>query len=110
MDEKLRTIAGFIAIAASILFALIPFDRSRIRAAWAKGLFVAVGIVGVFVSVTQSVVYDHWVARTEGIARIIPLLREGLIGFALGLITALILSDQLRGSKRASQTTDGPAA
>ena len=109
MRENIEVIASCIASVASILFALIPLDRSRLRAGWAKALFVTIGIVSVVLSVTNLVLIERWVVPVKETARTIHEVNRMLDGFALGLIFSLILSRQLFGSKRGSQETEATA-
>ena len=107
MRENIKIIAHCIALIASILFALIPLDQSRLRAGWAKTLFVLIGIAGVLVSVTNLLLIERWIVPAKETVRSIHEVNRVLDGYALGLIFALILSRQLRGSKRSSQATNG---
>ena len=109
VDGK-KIIAECIALAASIIFALVPFFRSRLRAGWANAIFITVGIVGVLVAGTELVIALRWIVPARETIRTIHQTKGLLCGFALGLIVALILSQQLIGSKRNSQERHGTAA
>ncbi len=93
---------SIIVLVASPLFALIPLKQSRVRASWAKIIFVAVGVVGLVLSATKLVVMAHWVEPSAEATRSFHQLRVLLCGFALGLMAALILSRQILGEKRTS--------
>jgi hypothetical protein len=89
---NIEPIPPALALLASVVFALIPLQRARVRAAWAKAIFPMVAIVGVALSSVRLVN----LRPPAGFQQVRPL----LCGFALGLIVALILSRQLLGQKR----------
>src|SRR5713101_4843350 len=88
------------ALMASIAFILIPVDRSRFRAEWTNVLFVIAGIVGVLVTGTKLLLLLNCIVPSSETAGMIHQVRVLLCGFARGLISALILSRQLLGSKQ----------
>jgi hypothetical protein len=100
MNQGFDIVVQSVALIASIIFLLLPMDRSRSRAAWANALFVTVGIVGVFVSGTKLLLILHWIEPSISAVRTIGQARTLLCGFALGLILALIISGQLIGKKQ----------
>src|SRR5947208_2880341 len=92
---NMEPIPPLVAFLACVIFALVPLERARIRATWAKAIFPVVGVIGALSSVRLL----------ENAGRLVPSprfqqMRGLLCGFALGLIVALILSRQLLGQKR----------
>jgi len=100
MDANFENVARCIALIASIVFALLPLDQSRVRAVWAKVVLLTVGIVGVLVTGAESLLVLHWIVPSKDAMRTIHQAKVALCGFAVGLILALILSKQLLGTKR----------
>jgi hypothetical protein len=80
-------------------YGLLPFDKKRIRACWAKVVFVISAFIGIAKGVIGLGSDLGWV--TVG-AKANWFLLYGASGLLLGLILSLILSGQLRGSKRES--------
>lgn len=78
-----------------------PFERKRIRTRWAKAILVCVGILGVAKSMACLSLDAGWYVFSESQRYLIDdAVRLVYDGFALGAIFALILSGQLRGTKR----------
>ena len=100
MRGNLEIVVTCTAFVAALVFMLLPLDRSRLRAAWAKAAFVIVGVVGVLLTGTKLLVALSWVVPSRESSETIHQARALLCGLALGLILALVLSRQLAGSKR----------
>jgi hypothetical protein len=93
---NMEPIPPLLALLASVVFALVPLHRARVRAAWAKALFPLVGIIGVVLSSARMLANGGTLVPSARFQQVSVL----LCGFALGLIVALILSRQLLGQKR----------
>jgi hypothetical protein len=104
MNKVLELLPHCIAFVASFVFVLLPLDRSRVRASWAKAILVTVGMVGVLVTATNSLMVLQWFVPSPEAAKIIHQTKTLAEGFAVGLIFALVLSRQLVGSKQGIQT------
>jgi len=100
-------VADFLIIAGCLFFATIPLQRARVRASWAKCLFVIVGIFGVAVGTAMLVLDRRWFVPSEKSLWAIHGWVMASNGFVLGLISALLLSGQVRGTKQIrNQQTD----
>jgi hypothetical protein len=91
---------NLIQIVGYASFAYAPFQKNRIRKAWAKKVFILISIVGV-IKGSVGLAYDSgWF--TLGInAR--HLLHDYLTmtgGFLIALILLLVVSGQIKGEKR----------
>ena len=95
-----KTIIDAVLIVASILFVAIGFDRSSVRAGWAKVLFILVSLAGITLAVSHLLEDNGLIVLTKDAVRTLYHFRLLLRGFALGLILALIASQQLLGTKR----------
>jgi len=78
-----------------------PFERKRSRTLWAKVLLVCIGILGVAKGIAclslDAGWYDFSASHRYLVDDTVRLVYDG---FALGAVFALILSGQLRGTKR----------
>jgi hypothetical protein len=108
MHGNLEILEQGVAFIASIIFALIPLHRSRVRTGWAVALFVIVGIVGVMVAGMKLLMLGGWIVPSSMTAGRIQQARVFLCGVAVGAIGALVLSSQLFGSTR--EQTNGTTA
>ena len=97
------TLTHGVALVASLAFLLVPLDRARPRAVWAKAVIVAVGSLGVLVSGAELLFHTRWGNSSRELLAWFRATKGFLCGFALGLIAALILSGQLAGVQRRSQ-------
>lgn len=96
MNDTDIWLASLIIVVCAIL-AFIPLDKSRTRARWAKTLFLCVAAVGIFMGICEILIHTH-VIRSEPLHRSMHSLR----GFCIGLLVALVVSGQLKGSKKTS--------
>ena len=85
-------IPSLLALLASVVFGLLPLERARVRATWAKVIFPVVGLIGVSLTSVRLLRLKPPPEFQQA--------RPLLGGFVLGLIAALILSRQLLGQKR----------
>ena len=88
---NIERILPSLALCASVVFGLIPLQRARVRATWAKVIFPCIGLIGVFLASARLL-------RLRPPPRFQEM-KPLLCGFALGLIVALIVSRQLLGQK-----------
>ncbi len=99
-------IVDWIFIVGFAFFIGIPFDKKRIRASWAKLVFVAGGIIGVADGAVRLTLDMRWFVLASdasyGVHRVLNF-TEGML---LGFISSLIFSRQLHGTKAA---VDRPA-
>ena len=78
-----------------------PLERKRDRTRWAKAVLVCIGILGVAKGIACLSLDAGWYVFSESRRYLIDDgVRLVYDGFALGAIFALILSGQLRGTKR----------
>jgi hypothetical protein len=88
--NAIHMILHFVYLAGAILFIVAPFDRSRVRAPWARWVIWTVAALVLVLAV------DGFASDLE----ILPYrLLSGVRGFVLGLLFALIVSGQLSGRK-----------
>jgi hypothetical protein len=86
----IHTVLHFIYLVGAICFIVFPFDRSRVRAPWARWVFWTVAAIILVLAVDGF---------AENLQLLRPVLQSSLRGFVLGLLFALIVSGQLSGRK-----------
>ena len=95
MDE----IIHFIYLGAAASFAVMPFKRSRERAAWARWIFISVAAVFLLLAVCGlSVDFQYWQPTEHGRQNLVHYL-DGARGFLLGCVFVLLVTGQLFGKK-----------
>ncbi|MDB6125402.1 MAG: hypothetical protein JWQ71_4395 [Pedosphaera sp.] len=101
MDINPPILANAVIIGCSILFALFPFDKRRIRASWAKYVFLAFSVLGFLVGVANLALRLHLVVLDQESVGPVNVVLVGMMGMAIGLAFTLVVSGQLTGAKRA---------
>jgi hypothetical protein len=89
-----------IIIAGCAYLAFIPFDKKRIRARWAKLAFAICAVSGIARGVIGLAWDSNWIRLGNDAGRLFDDYLYMGSGVILGFIFSLILSGQLRGSKR----------
>jgi hypothetical protein len=90
-----------IGCAGLIVAPFPPFERKRDRTRWAKVLLVCIGILGFAKGVACLSLDAGWYVFSESHRYLIDdTFRLVYDGLALGAFFALILSGQMRGTKR----------
>jgi hypothetical protein len=89
-----------IIIAGCAILGFVPFDKKRIRAAWAKLAFGIIAVVGI-VSGSMRLAWDSgWFTLGTEASRRLDNYLYMVSGVVLGFLFSLILSGQLTGTKR----------
>ena len=84
-----------IFLIGAICVALFPFDRSRIRAPWARWAFFTIAALTLFMGISGvGADLRLWPSPNYSGGHL-----SAIRGFILGLFFALIVSGQLRGRK-----------
>ncbi|HEY1718164.1 MAG TPA: hypothetical protein VGH42_07695 [Verrucomicrobiae bacterium] len=96
-------ITDCVIIISSTCFFFVPFSRKRLRANWAKLLFIIGGIDGIIVGGTYFIFDIHWTAPPSHAFHVVL---NYLSGIFLGLIMSLTVSGQLDGTKVAVDEND----
>jgi len=97
-------VTDYVIIAGFAYLAFIPFDKKHIRARWAKSVFAICAVVGITKGVVDLAWHLKWfVFGSEGNRRLEDCL-FGASGLLLGFLFSLILSGQLKGTKRPTNT------
>ena len=95
MDE----IIHFIYLGAAVSFVVLPFKRSRQRAAWARWIFLTVAAVFLILAACGlSVDFQFWQPTALG-RRNLEHYLDGARGFLLGCVYVLFVTGQLFGKK-----------
>ena len=90
-------------IVCGIAFASINLDKGRLRARWAKCVFIMTGILASLQGFFRIALVLHWVQLpSEASHRQMHVFLIGIGGAALGMIFALIVSGELLGKKSPS--------
>jgi hypothetical protein len=90
-------------VIGGVCWIFIPFERKRVRAQWAKAVFVSMGILGFVKGITCLFLDAHWSDFSEVNHNLIDnVIRFMYNGFFLGVVLSLILSGQFRGVKKQS--------
>jgi type III secretory pathway component EscT len=77
---------------------VLPFQKKRERARWAKLAIVISGLLGITDGVLSLLVDVHWFDRSS--LHGIYVMRHVIEGLMLGFMFSLILAGQMLGSKR----------
>jgi hypothetical protein len=106
MDK--RIILDCVLIVGFAFFGFYPCDRNRVRAPWAKIVFLICGIIGV----ARGAIALAWDLGWFSLGRAAGYKLDGLLnhfidGLLLGFILSLILSRQLLGTKKSSDAALG---
>ena len=96
----IHTICNYLIIAGSIAFGLIPLDKKRIHAPWAKRVFIIAAIIGVIDGSVELAWDMDWFSLSSGGSRLLEAVLHMVGGLVLGFIFSLILSGQLLGTKQ----------
>ena len=80
------------------------FDKKRIRAPWAKLVFVLVSIIGVAKAFVQLGIDFSWFTVSHGAGYLLNDYVSMTGGLLVGFLFALIFSGQLNGKKQPSIT------
>jgi len=94
-----RVVVNLIIVVGSICFGFFPLDRKRIRARWAKGIFVLIGLIGCAMGAVRVALEMHWLQLSDHNDYVIHTMLSEVGGLLLGFIFSLILSGQLLGTK-----------
>ena len=89
---------------ASGCFALIPLDRKRIRARWAKFVLVLIGVLGVSKGMGHLTLHKGWLHLSSQGVHMVTTVLTHLGGLSLGFILSLIFSGQLLGTKASTES------
>jgi hypothetical protein len=96
MNERFVHIIYF---GSAVAFVVVPFQRSRSRAAWARRIFFT--IAGLFMVLAVSGIsldFELW-NPSRRLRFDLPRYFEGLRGFLLGCFFVLLVSGELLGKK-----------
>ncbi len=77
-----------------------PLSRTRRRARWANCAFVAAGLIGISAETLSLMILMEWLSLSLLARREIDRVLHYTYGLLLLIIFALIVSGQLRGTKR----------
>jgi hypothetical protein len=103
---NLSIIFNCTAIVGFAYLALVVFDRKRVRAPWAKSVFVICSIVGIVAGVIGLAWDLGWFFLASEATRRL----EGFLSFAHGLsvgfLFSLIFSGQFTGAKNPQRETE----
>jgi hypothetical protein len=100
-----------IGIVGFILFIIFPFDKRRIRAQWAKFVFVISGLLGIIMLAVYMMLDTRClVIHNQTTYKIVHMELAQTGGIILGFIFSLIFSGQLTGTKRTPNTALEPTA
>jgi hypothetical protein len=98
---KTQILVDWVFIIGSVWWAFIPFQKKRVRASWAKAVFVSMGVFGFVKGISCLILDTHWQDFSETNRDLIGnVIRFMSNGFFLGAVLALILSGQFLGVKR----------
>jgi hypothetical protein len=88
-----------IAITGFVCLVFLPFISKRIRPRWAKGLFFAIGLIGIACYSMKFALNAHWlVVSASNSYRLLDFL-SFINGLLLGWTTALFFSGQVMGKR-----------
>ena len=79
---------------------LFPFSRTRRRARWANCAFVATGLIGITAETVSLMLMMEWLSLSRAASDEVYRVLHYTYGLLLVIIFALIVSGQLRGTKR----------
>jgi hypothetical protein len=107
MHFNLTTLAHLTLAVLGCFFPFIVFDKSRIRALWAKWSFMMIGLFCAIIGVVKIAASFGWIHFTTEIS----IWREKYIlasmgGFVLGLFFTIIISGELLGKKITSPANE----
>ena len=97
-----------IFIAGFALYCLAPFEKKRIRARWAKLVFIVCSVLGIAKGVVGLAWDLNWFSLGSDASRLLDSSRSMVSGLLLGFIFSLIFSGQLLGKKRVSDSNQPP--
>ena len=95
-----RIVIDCALIVLFVVFGLFPFDKTRLRAPWARSLFLLVATIGVSWELFHLAMHLRVFAPGIDSSRPILVVSSGIGGLLLGFVVALIISGQLLGKRQ----------
>jgi len=95
-----RTLVDCALILLFVVFGLIPFDKGRLRAPWARLVFLLVAAIGLLWALFHLAMHLRAFAPAIDSSRPRLVVSSAVGGLLLGLVVSLILSGQLLGKSR----------
>jgi|SRR5450755_1626653 len=88
-----------IQIVAALFFFAIPFEQSRRRADWARGVFVLTALLVLLTGIIDFLRHRAFWMPSLGVQQFFLAIVPTLRGVAFGLILSLIFSGELLGQR-----------
>ena len=98
--DSTRVVLKCAIIVGFVCMTLFPLSRTRRRARWANCAFVAAGLIGIIAETLSLIILMGWLSLSLPARDEIDRVLHHTYGLLLLVICALILSGQLRGTKR----------
>jgi hypothetical protein len=89
-------------------YAFIPFDKKRLRARWAKVVFIVSAVIGIARGMVGLAWDLNWFVLGSEASRWLDSYLYMVGGLLLGFIFSLIFSGQLVGAKRVGDSKGSP--
>src|SRR6266511_922632 len=100
--DSTRVVLKCAVIVGFACMTLFPLSRTRRRARWANCAFVAAGLIGITAETVSLMILMGWLSLSLTARGEIDRVLHYTYGLLLVMIFALIVSGQLRGTKRKS--------
>jgi len=97
---NINIVIDCIFIGGFLFYAFVPFDKKRIRARWAKAVFLVSAVIGIAKGVVGLAWDMGWFALGTEASRRLDAWLYMAGGLLLGFIFSLIFSGQLVGMKK----------
>jgi hypothetical protein len=91
-----------VMIAGNVCFVLDSFSKKRVRAPWAKLIYLVTGIIGIIVGGIHIALDAHWLAFSTNTTYGVNIFLQNLGGIWIGFIVSLFVSRQIEGTKIAA--------
>jgi hypothetical protein len=88
-----------VMIAGNACFVFDSFSKNRIRARWAKLIYLVAGIMGIIVGGIHLALDAHWFAFSTNTIYGVNIFLQNLGGIWMGFIISLFVSRQMEGTK-----------
>ncbi len=98
--DSTRVVLKCAIITGFVCMTLFPLSRTRRRARWANCAFVAAGLIGITAETLSLMILMGWLSLSLSARGEIDRVLHYTYGLLLLIIFALIVSGQLRGTKR----------
>jgi hypothetical protein len=95
-----------VKLAGCAILAFAPLDKRRIRAKWAKSLFVLIGVIGVISNVCGLMWERGQFTLGKSASYRFDMLLHLSSGLIIGFLLSLVFSGELAGKKLPPNTPD----